>query len=539
MALFDLLLKNGTIVDGTGSPWYRGDIAIKGKTIAGIGKFASHEAEKVLDVKGLIVSPGFIDTHTHSDIIATSKNDPENSIFQGVTTQISGNCGKSNAPVNPKTIELLKRYLDAYTPRGIELKWDWKSMGDWFDIIDRQGFITDMATLLGQGTIRLAVLGMSDADPTREEMDAMKRLVDEALKDGVVGMSSGLIYPPGSFTKTGELIELCKVVREHNAVYTTHLRSEGDALMSAVDEALEIGFQTGCKVHISHHKVQGKDSKGLSVKTLAAMEYAREKGLDVTCDLYPYIAGYSQISSLVPKWATVGGIDAMLERLGNPDNRDRLCSEMENGLPGWDSFIKFAGWSGVFFSSTKIDCTVEGKSIAQLAEERNQAPIDALLNVILKEKAEASVVIFALSQEDHERIIKHPLSMIGSDGFPCSYGEPHLQGKPHPRCLATFPRVLAKYVREDRLLDLETAIYKMSGFAASRFGLTDRGILKKGMLADFVIFDLERIADKSTFSDPYQKAEGIRYIIKNGRVLIEDNRFNGEIIGKSVRLNSR
>lgn len=532
---YDLILKNGIVVDGTGCPWYRGDVAVKGKTIAGIGKFGSHEAEKVLDVAGLVVAPGFIDTHTHSDIIATSKNDMENSLFQGVTTQISGNCGKSNAPVNPKTIDLLKRYLDAYTPKGVELEWNWQSMSDWFDIIDSRGFITDMATLLGQGTVRLAVLGMSDADPTASEMEEMKRLVDQALKDGVIGMSSGLIYPPGSFTKTAELIELCKVIREHNSVYTTHLRSEGDELMSAVEEALEIGLRSGCKVHISHHKVQGSHNKGLSRKTLAAMEYARERGLDVTCDLYPYVAGYSQISTLVPRWATVGGINAMLERLGNPENRDRLRAEMENGLSDWDSFIRFAGWDGVVFSSAKIDRSVEGKSIARLAAERGLEPVDALLGVILKEKAEASVVIFSLSQEDHERVVKHPLSMIGSDGFPCSYSEPRLQGKPHPRCLATFPRVLAKYVREDRLLDLETAIYKMSGLAASRFGLTDRGLVKKNLLADFVVFDADKVADRSTFDDPFQKPEGIRYIVKNGKVLVEDNRFSGEIVGKSVR----
>lgn len=537
--MYDLILKNGIVVDGTGVPWYRADVAVKGKIIAGIGKFAPHEAEKVLDVTGMIVAPGFIDTHTHSDIIATAKNDPQNSLFQGVTTHVSGNCGKSNAPVNPKTQDLLSRYLDAYTPKGFELGWNWTTMKEWFDIIDRQGYITDMATLLGQGTVRLAVLGMSDADPSPEEMNEMKRLVDAALKDGVVGMSSGLIYPPGSFTKTAELIELCKVIREHEAVYTTHIRSEGNDVLQATEEALEIGFQSGCKVHISHHKVQGSRNRGLSRKTLAAMEYAREKGLDVTCDVYPYIAGYSQISSLVPKWATVGGIDAMLARLGNADNRDRLCTEMENGLPGWDSFICFAGWEGVFFSSAKNDHSVEGKSIAQVGRERGKAPVDALLEVILKEKAEASVVIFALSQEDHERIIKHPLSMIGSDGFPCSYDEPRLQGKPHPRCLATFPRVLAKYVRDDRILTLETAIHKMTGFPASRFGFTDRGLLKKGMLADFVVFDYEKIKDKSTFADPYQKPEGIRYIIKNGKTLIEDNRFSGEIIGRSVRLHSR
>jgi dihydroorotase/N-acyl-D-amino-acid deacylase len=317
------------------------------------------------------------------------------------------------------------------------------------------------------------------------------------------------------------------------------LRNEGNSLMDAFEEAIEIGRESGCKVHISHHKVQGRINAGLSRKTLAAMECAREKGIDITCDIYPYIAGYTQISSLVPKWATVGGIDDMLERLANPENRERFRKEIEEGYPGWGSFVHHAGWGGVFFSSAGEDHSVEGKSVAQVAAERNVEPIDALLGVILKEKAEASVVTFSLSVEDHMRIIKHPLSMIGSDGFACSYTEPRLQGKPHPRCLATFPRVLGKYVREDHLLDLETAVHKMSGFAASRFGFTDRGLLKKGLLADFVVFDFDKIADKSTFADPYQKPEGIRYVIKNGVVLIEDNCFNGQILGKSVRLGAR
>ncbi|GHV34754.1 aminoacylase [Synergistales bacterium] len=537
--MYDLIVKNGIIVDGTGSPWYRADVAVKNEIIAGIGKFAAHEGKKVLDANGLIVTPGFIDTHTHTDIVATAKNDPENSLFQGVTTQVSGNCGKSNAPVNSETIDLLKRYLDAYTPKGIVLGWNWKSMGDWFDIIDRQGFITDIAALLGQGTVRLAVLGMSDAEPTKVQLEEMKKLVDDAMREGTVGMSSGLIYPPGIFTKTGELIELCRVVKEHEAVYTTHLRSEGNSLMDAVEEAIEIGRESGCKVHISHHKVRGGINAGLSRKTLAAMEYARGIGIDVTCDLYPYVAGYSQISSLVPRWATVGGVNAMLERLANVENRDRFRVEMEEGLPDWDSFIHYSGWDGIAFSSAKEDHSVEGKSIAQLAAERNVAPIDALLSVILKEKAEASVIIYGSSLEDRIRIMRHPLSMIGSDGFACSYTEPRLQGKPHPRCLSTFPRVLAQYVREEHVLDLETAIYKMSGFAASRFGFTDRGLVKKGLLADFVVFDYDKIADKSTFDSPYQKPAGIRYVIKNGVVLIEDNIFNGQILGKSVRLGNR
>jgi N-acyl-D-aspartate/D-glutamate deacylase len=309
--------------------------------------------------------------------------------------------------------------------------------------------------------------------------------------------------------------------------------------MDALEEALEIGRASGCKVHISHHKVQGRANSGLSRKTLSAMEYARERGVDVTCDFYPYIAGYSQISSLVPKWAMVGGINAMLERLSNPENRDRFRQEMEDGLPGWDSFVHYAGWGGIIFSSAKVDRSVEGKSVAQVAAERNLEPIDALLSVILKEKAEASAVLFTISLEDHLRILRHPLSMVGSDGFPCSYTEPRLQGKPHPRCLATFPRVLARYVREDHLLDLETAVYKMSGFTASRFGFTDRGVLKKGLLADFVVFDYDKITDKATFDNPYQKPEGIRYVIKNGVVLIEENRFSGQIIGKTVRRSLR
>ena len=533
--MFDLLLTGGIIVDGTGGPWYRGDLGIKDSKIVKIGRLGGSSARKILPVDGKIVSPGFIDPHTHSDIIATEILRPENQIYQGVTSQIAGNCGKSNAPVNPSTVDFLKRYLDAYTPREAKLKWDWVSLGDWMDIIDRQGYVTDLGILLGQGTVRIAVMGMDDGDPSPEQMESMKNLVADAMRQGAAGMSSGLIYPPGSFTKTWELIELCKVLADFGRIYTTHIRGEGTEELQAVDEAIEIGRRSGCRVQISHHKVT-YPNQGFSRTTLKKIEEAREEGIDVACDVYPYLAGYSQITTLMPKWATVGGVDAMLERLKDPAARQRIAEDHKRDVPGWENFAKSAGWENLFISSTKVDRSIEGRSIAEIAAERKLSCTEALLDIVQGERAQASVIIWSQSEEDHRSIVRHPLSMIGSDGFSCSYSEPRLQGKPHPRCLATYPRVLGKYVREDRLLNLETAVWKMSGFVAQRFGLHDRGILKEGLLGDLVVFDRDRVADNSTFADPFQKPSGIQYVVKNGQVIVEDNRYNGAVLGRTIRV---
>lgn len=532
--MHDLVLKNAKIVDGTGGPWFRGDVAVNGATISKIGRLQDVEAARVIDLEGKVLSPGFIDPHSHADIIATSVN-PENEIFQGVTTQVTGNCGKSNAPVNPGTLDLLKKYLAAYTPSGVDLKWNWTSLGSWLDIIDRQGYVTDLGVLIGQGTIRMAVMGMSDMDPTPGQMAEMERLVAESMEQGALGLSTGLIYPPGSFTKTDELVRLCRIVAAYGGIYTSHIRSEGAEELAAVNEALEIGRQSGCKVQISHHKVT-HPYDGWSSETLGRIERARAEGIDATFDVYPYTAGYTQITTLVPKWATVGGVDAMLERLRDPAQRTRVMEDMSRDVKGWENFAKAAGWDGLFISSTKVDRSVEGKSIRQIAEEKGKDCTEALLDIILTENAEASVIVWAQSEDDHEKIITHPLSMIGSDGFSCSYSEPRLQGKPHPRCLGTFPRVLGHYVREKKLLKLETAVWKMTGFTAQRFGLQDRGLVKEGFLADFVVFDPGKIIDKSTFEDPFQKPEGIDYVIKSGEVVVEKNRFSGEILGKTVRL---
>jgi N-acyl-D-aspartate/D-glutamate deacylase len=536
--MFDLLLTDGIIVDGTGGPWYRGDVGIKDSKIAQVGSFKGAKAKKVLSVDGHIISPGFIDSHTHSDIIATEISRPENQIYQGVTSQIAGNCGKSNGPVNPATVDLLKRYLDAYTPKEATLKWDWVSLGDWMDIIDRQGYVTDLGVLLGQGTIRIAVMGMDDGEPTKDQIESMKKLVAEAMRQGAVGLSSGLIYPPGSFTRTWELIELCKVVAQFGRIYTSHIRSEGPEELEAVDEAIEIGRRSGCRVQISHHKVM-YPNQGFSQITLKKIEAARAEGIDVACDVYPYLAGYSQITTLIPKWATVGGVDAMLERLKDPEVRRRIAEDHKRDVPGWENFAKAAGWDNLFISSTKVDKSVEGKRISEIARERDLSCSEALIEIVLKERAQASVIIWSLVEEDHKSIVTHPFSMIGSDGFPCSYSEPRLQGKPHPRCLATCPRVLGKYVREDKLLSLESAVWKLSGFVAQRYGLHDRGLIKEGLLGDLVVFDRDRILDNASFDDPFQKPSGIDYVIKNGNVVVHSNQYSGAVLGKTIRVTSR
>lgn len=535
MKAYELVIRNAKIVDGSGGPWFRGDVAVQNGKIARVGKVEDEKASMVINAEGKVLSPGFIDAHSHADFVCATVNDATSKITQGVTTEIVGNCGLSMAPVQPRTVEELKQYLSAFIPSEVKPSWEWTSFDNWFDIIDRNGNSTNIASLGGHGAIRIYAMGFENRKPREDEMEEMKKALARAMQDGALGLSTGLIYPPGCFAGTDELIELCRVVAQYGGIYTTHMRNEGPEMLSAVEEALKIGKESECPVHISHHKASGRPNFGKVTESLHMIEEARKSGIDVTCDVYPYTAGSTLISALLPKWVHEGGVGCMLERLRNSEVRQEITRELNSDIPGWENLAKEGGWGSILICSCENKPIYEGKTIAKIAAENNSSPEEVLFDIILDSEGKSTIALFMIDEKDCRTVLSHPLSMIGSDGWACSFSGVLAKGKPHPRAFGTFPRVLGKYAREEKIMPLETAVWKMTGFPAQRFRLEDRGIIKKGMTADMVIFDPETIIDKASYEDPFQQPEGIEYVIMNGEVVVDHKRYSGKTLGKVVR----
>lgn len=531
---FDLIIKNAKVYDGTGGPWYFADIAVRDGVIAGTGRIDASRGKQSIDAEGRAAAPGFVDPHTHSDLNAATAPDADAKIVQGVTTEVAGNCGLSLTPVSPEKVNLLRDYLKPFIPKDIMPDFKWGRAGELMDIVDKSGFATDVAFLSGHGTVRLAVMGFDDREPTIAELGKMKELFTMEMEDGCVGFSTGLIYPPGCFSTPPEIVEFCKIAAHYDGVYATHMRGESGEILKSVGEALAAAEAGGCRLQISHHKII-QDYEGLSAETLAMMEDARERGVDVACDVYPYIAGSTLISVVLPPWAREGGVEKMLARLEKAEERERIKKDFLGEIPGWDNFIKGAGYKNILISSSAADKSLEGKTIQQAADERGVEAPDAILDIMLSERGEVTIVIISQSDSDNRRIMAHELAMIGSDSLATAHSGRLAFGKPHPRCFGTFPRVLGYFARDQRLFTLEKAVWKMTGLPAQRFGLGDRGLIKSGLIADFVIFDPETINGTDDFVNPRQVPAGIQCVIKNGEMVVENGRFLGKTLGKSVR----
>ncbi|MGI6253654.1 MAG: N-acyl-D-amino-acid deacylase family protein [Aminivibrio sp.] len=531
---FDLVIKNAKVYDGTGGPWYFADIAVRDGVIAGTGKFDVSRGKQIIDAEGRAVAPGFVDPHTHSDLNSATVPDADAKIVQGVTTEVTGNCGLSLTPVSRDRLNLLRDYLKPFIPREAMPDFKWTRAGELMDIVDKTGFATDIAFLSGHGTVRLAVMGFDDREPTAAELEKMKELFTMEMEDGCVGFSTGLIYPPGCFSTPPEIIELCKIAAQYDGVYATHMRGESGEILKSVEEALTAAETGGCRLQISHHKII-QDYEGLSADTLRMMEEARERGVDVACDVYPYIAGSSLISVVLPPWAREGGVEKMLARLEDASDRERIKKDFLGEIPGWDNFIKGATYKNILISSSTADKSLEGKTIQQVADERGIDASDAILDIMLSERGEVTIVIISQSDSDNRRIMAHELAMIGSDSLATAHTGKLAYGKPHPRCFGTFPRVLGYFSRDQKLFSLEKAVWKISGFPAQRFGLADRGLIKSGLIADFVVFDPATISGTDDFVNPRQIPTGIRYVVKNGKVVVDNGHFLGKTLGKSIR----
>ena len=529
----DLVIKNGRIIDGTGNVWSKKDIGISDGKIKTIG-FINENAKRVIDAKGMIVSPGFIDLHNHSDMTLLAYPNAESAIMQGITTAVVGNCGISMAPINSEKSDLLKKYLSFLLVKNYDYQWDWKTIGEYYKKLEKRGTSLNLAPLVGQGTIRIAVKGFDSTKASKDEIDKMKILLEQSIEDGVFGMSTGLIYPPGSYSNTEELIELGKVLNKYGLIYATHMRNEGNKLLESVEEAIRIGNECKIKVNISHHKTLGKYNWGKVNATLREMERARNRGVEISCDAYPYTASSTTITSVLPTWALDGGIVKMIERLKNKEIRESIKEEIsENKMTG-ENWIRYAGWNNIIIGECQARKEYEGKSLENILTSKNKSKdiYENFFDFLLEIDANAVMVVFSMDEEDVKTVISNSLSAIGSDSWSVA---PNAGGKPHPRMYGTFPRVLGKYVREDNLLTLSNAISKMTSFPAEVIGLEKKGIIKEDFDADIVIFDPDNIKDKATFADPTQYPEGIDYVIVNGQLVIDNRNVTGIKPGKILK----
>ncbi|WCK52356.1 D-aminoacylase [Aneurinibacillus sp. Ricciae_BoGa-3] len=513
----NIILRNCRVYDGTGNTWYAADIAVSGDRIARVGNVSGFSANEEIDVQGLAVAPGFIDIHTHSDNASFLPKLSKGKIMQGVTTEVIGNCGMSAFPVRAENAPLLKKYVSSIFG---DIEWNWSNLAEFAEVTTSRGIVTNMIPLVGHGSLRIAAMGFEKRPAADHEMEFMKKLLAETMEQGAFGLSSGLIYPPGVYSTTEELIELCQVVRNYDGIYTTHMRNESDLVEESVKEAITIGRNSNISVQISHHKAAGKQNWGKPKRiTIPQIKKAREDGVDVDMDLYPYTAGSTLLSVLLPPWCHEGGVSQMLQRLHVRECRERIRYDMEHGIPGWDNFVKSSGWDQVFVASAKNNKEIEGKSIEEISKDRSQDPLTALMDTLIEEDGIATMVVFMMSEEDVRYIMQQPETMIGSDGIP----DP---GKTHPRYFGTFARVLGHYTRDEKVLHLEDAIRKMTSFPAKKLGLKDRGIIREGAYADLVVFDPKTVADVASYENPSEIAIGFTYVFVNGYPVVRNGEFN-------------
>lgn len=521
----DLLITNGRILDGTGNPAYEADIGVIGGEIAVMAPdLAKTRAERIIDAGDLVVTPGFIDAHSHDDAYLLINPRCDDKVRQGVTTDVIGNCGFSLAPVSDAHREDLRKA--SAIMGGSHLAddfWQLSSFEEFLMLLDNARPGINVVPLVGHGTLRIAVLGFENRAPTESELSDMKRLTADAMQAGAFGLSSGLIYVPANYADTDEIIELAKIAGQYKGIYTTHMRSEGDRQMEAIEETFRIASEARIAAHISHHKIAGRNNWGQSTDTLELFARARSGGLSVTCDQYPYQAGSTILAAALPPHVQAQGPALFAEKLKQPEMRQAIIDEIEQGSDArWENLIKGAGFENIIISVSPHHPEYIGKSIARIAEMEQKSPYDVFFDLLIEEQMEAAMIIFMMDEQDVIRIMKDPVTMIGTDGVP-GFGA----SKVHPRMIGTFPRVLGRYVRSQGILSLEEAIRKMTSLPAQTFGLYKKGILRERLDADMVILDPQTIIDNSTFDDPTQPPAGIHWVIVNGEIAVE----NGEVMG--------
>jgi N-acyl-D-amino-acid deacylase len=525
-----ILVKDGAIVDGTGNPRYVGSLVIEDELIAATGNVeAGSGFDRIIVARGMIVAPGFIDTHSHSDLQVMLNPYVEAKIRQGITSELLGQDGISMAPLPLRYISPWRKNLAGLDGDSDAVDWDYETTDGYLRALEAKGVGLNESYLIPHGNVRMEAMGLDNRKATPQELERMRHITRREMEVGAFGLSTGLIYMPCAYADTAELIELCRVVAEFDGAFVVHQRSEADTILSSMEEVLDIGRKSGVTVHFSHFKVCGRKNWSLIDEVLGLLDRAAAEGIRVSFDQYPYVAGSTMLGVILPPWAHDGGTDMLLQRLASPELRERMVQDIEQGIPGWDNFVDFAGFDQIFVTSVKTDANqdVIGKSLQEIGELRGKNPYDAAFDLLLAEENAVGMVDFYGLEEHVVRFLTRPEQNVCTDGL--------LGGKPHPRVFGAFPRVLGKYVREEKALTLEDAVRKMTSKPAEVFGFARRGLLKAGNFADVVIFNPDTIIDKGTYVDPAQSPVGIEHVLINGVEVLSAGSYDRKLAGKVLR----
>ncbi len=530
--MLDVLIKNARIIDGSGAPAYEGNIGIRDDKI--VTAEGDENAKEVIDAAGRYVCPGFIDSHSHGDLILGTRSAHLFKTNQGVTTEVTGQCGLSIAPVNPAYLELVQHLLSLGTSSFPEDMANWNSFERYLEYADRQPKTANAMMYVGHSTLRIAVMGFANRVATDEELEKMKSILRNAMEHGAAGFSTGLIYTPSCYADTREIVELAKVIKPFGGIYASHMRNESYDVVNSVRETIDVGRKAGVHVCISHHKTLGKPNWGLQKETLRLIHEAREEGIQVVCDQYPYTCNMTHLNACIPPWYFDQGFDAMTERLKDKAFRDKLRGEMEDPGTKYDNYyLNAGGWGGVLVSSAPATPEAEGLFISEYAEKTGKDPWDAFFDLMVLNRCESGGVYSSMCEEDVCEIAMDPYCIVGSDGLTRSWSE-----KGHPRACGTFPHAITHFVKEKGIISLEKMISKMTGSTADFLMIKNKGYIRDGYDADLVVFDYDRLQDTATYKNPNSLTEGIDYVFVNGKLVYKDGELTGVCSGRMIRHNT-
>jgi len=525
--MYDILIKNGKIISGLGNPWYYGDIAIGNNKIIKISCFPKEiTAAKIIDAKGLYIAPGFIDGHSHSDLFILTHPLAEQKIMQGITTENIGMDGMSVAPIDEINISDWKKHLSGLDGSP-DIEWSWRNFSDYLNIIAQANPSDNISSYVGLGTIRLKVLGMTDRLATDDEIEKMKRIIIQSMEAGARGISAGLVYPPGSYQTSSEIIELVKTIKEYNGIFNIHIRNESNNIINSIKEVIEISKKSEVPVIITHFKIMGRENWGASEEAINLIDNSRQEGVDITLEQYPYTACSTMLHAVIPPWYHANGSEKLIQNL--IEDKELIKQDIQNRLD-WENYPKISGWENIYVSSIKSigNKIFEGKSITEIASMRSISdPTDAALELLAEEELAVGMIAYCTNEKEIINIMNHPSVSFITDGL--------LGGKPHPRVYGTFPRILGRYVREKGIISLEEAIRKMTSLPAEKLRLRNKGKIEENFDADITIFDLENIIDRATYENPRQFSSGIEWVLVNGKIVVEKSRHTKAQPGKVIR----
>ena len=525
--MYDVLIKNGKIISGLGNPWYYGDIVIKDNKIVKISRFSKEiTAAKTINAEGLYITPGFIDGHSHSDLFILTHPLAEQKIMQGITTEIVGMDGMSVAPIDEVNISDWKKHLSGLDGNP-DIEWNWQNFSDYLNVIAQINPSDNISSYVGLGTIRLRALGMTDRPANDDEIKKMKKIITQSMEAGARGLSAGLVYPPGSHQSSSEIIKLAKTIKEYNGIFNIHIRNESNHIISSIKEVIEISEKSEIPVIVTHFKIMGRENWGISGEAIRLIDNARDEGIDISMEQYPYTAGSTMLHAVIPPWYFTYGPEKIIQSL--IEDKELIKKDIQNRLD-WENYSRMSGWENIYVSSveSKKNKIYEGKSITEIASMRRISdPADAALELLAEEKLAVGMIIYCTNEKQIVNIMKHPSVSFITDGL--------IGGKPHPRVYGTFPRILGRYVRDKRVISLEEAIRKMTSLPAEKLKLKNKGRIEENFDADITIFNLENILDIATYENPRQFPSGIEWVLVNGKVVVEKGRHTGARPGKVIK----